>query len=79
MAQAKSKKIRYRVPIDPACPEEKYVRLWINGKLIEIKRNESIELDEQIVKILEERQIAIEELSQDNLHISNDDSVRTVI
>lgn len=72
-------KIRYRVPLDPACPEEKYVRLWINGKLVEIERNKTLLLDENYVRILEEHQIAVEQLAQDNLHISNDDSVRTIV
>ena len=79
MAQTQNTKIRYRVPIDPACPEEKYIRLWINGRPIEIKRNVTVELDEEVVRVLEERQIMIEELSQENLHISGDDSVRTVL
>lgn len=79
MAQEKSRKIRYRVPLDPACPDAKYVRLWINGKLIEIERNKTLELDENYVRILEEHQIAVEELAQDDLHISKDDSVRTIV
>lgn len=79
MAQKKEVKIRYRVPIDPSCPEAKYVRLWINGKLIEIQRNVTLELSEDIVRVLEDHQIGVEKLSQDNLHISNDDSVRTIV
>ena len=79
MALKKETKIRYRVPIDPACPDAKYVRLWINGKLIEIKRNVSLELSEDVVRILEEQQIGVEKLTQENLHISNDDSVRNII
>ena len=79
MALKKETKIRYRVPIDPACPDAKYVRLWINGKLIEIKRNVSLELSEDVVRILEEQQIGVEKLTEENLHISNDDSVRNII
>lgn len=50
----KNGKVRIKVPIDPLNPKDLMVPVVINGYQWLIKRGETVEVPEEVVKILEE-------------------------
>lgn len=52
--KVKESKIRIKLPIDPLNPKDLMVPVVINGYQWLIKRGESVEVPEQVAKILED-------------------------
>lgn len=76
---SKNKTIKFIFPDDVACPDSKYVRLWVNGKLIEIERGKEVEVPEEYVEIYKKSLESRAKISKNNDHISNDDTIRTTL
>lgn len=49
----KKKTIRIKIPIDPLNPKDLVVPVMINGYIWQIKRGETVDVPEEVAKILE--------------------------
>ena len=73
---AEEKKIRCTIPLDPACPEDKSVSIWINWYKYTVLRNTPVEIPETWLQIIEESSGIRAILSEDKEKITPDSGVR---